>query len=559
MTKAAVPPLLDEALVGYPSFREALDAHAMIVITDLTGRIRDINDRLVELSGFARDELIGATHAIMHSGRQDRAFYEEMWRTISADRIWRGTLCNRAKSGHLYWLATTIGPLFDIRGRKVGYVGLRTDITREKLGHLLLEREQSLHARLHEGARLSVLAEELLGEIEEIRPELRLAVMRVNERGRLCLLASPRMPEAYLDAVEGVASAASGLPNARAVRTGRPVFFPTPGEVQPQRHRASEGLLHDRAEAAAWWSFPIRGPDGRVLGVLDVFADVVRDPDAIERYLLESLAAGLSVALFHQRSIELHRRYMAEMETLALQREGVLRTIGHELRTPLNHILGFADLLVQSVEDPRLREWASFIRTAGRDLMRKVEKSESFLSADPEGGHEEVRLAAHLTKLVRDWSARHRRHVEIEASEEDPRIEMSRADLERAMEYLLENVERHTPDGTRLVLSIRRRGDEAVIELSDDGPGAQGGEAGLGGLIRETRELGSRQGGLGLGLAAARHLVQRNGGRMMIGTSSEEGFTVLVRLPLARAGDADRHARAQGGEETGDLSGEREG
>ncbi|RMF17421.1 MAG: PAS domain S-box protein [Alphaproteobacteria bacterium] len=546
MAQIPSPPTLEDALANLPSFRDALDAHAMIVVTDLSGRICDINDRLLEVSGYTREELIGSTHAIMISSRQDRSFYEQLWKTISADRIWRGTLCNRAKSGHLYWLATTIGPLFDAKGRKVGYVGLRTDITREKLGHLLLEHQQRLHARLHQGALLSSLIGELLAEIEEIRPELRLAVMRINTRGRLTTLATPRMPAGYLDAVEGVSVAESGLANARAVRERRAVFLCDGEGCQAHADRMDPDaarLMREHAEAGAWWSFPIQGSEDEGLGTLDVFVRDARMPDEVECYLLETLAASLVVAIFHKRSIELYRRYMADMETLSLQREGVLRTIGHEMRTPLNHILGFADLLVRDVEDPQLRDWALFIRDAGRNLMSKVEKSENFLSTKPQGASRKIDLVDYLKERLCEWDARGEREIVFVAHDEPLCVRMSRADLDRAVDYLLENVERHTPEETKVSLSLGRRGGEALIELSDDGPGAKQGDRGVGGLIRETSDISDSREGLGLGLAAARHLIQRNGGRMMAGTSAEDGFTVLIRLPLIEelgAEDAER-------------------
>ncbi len=522
----------------------------MIVVTDLAGRIRDINDLLVETSGFTREELIGSTHAVMHSGRHDRAFYEDLWGTISADRIWRGTLCNRAKSGHLYWLATTIGPLFDSKGRKVGYIGLRTDVTREKLGHLLLEREQSLHARLHRRGRLSSLVGELLTEIEDIRPELRLAVMRIGARGRFRLLAAPRMPVSYRELVEGAAVGESDLIGARAARERRAVFLCDSESGTGVMRTAGvevERLMRDCAEAGAWWSFPIQGPAGEVLGVLDAFVASARPPDEIECYLLETLAASLAVALFHQRSIELYRRYMADIETLSLQREGVLRTIGHEMRTPLNHILGFADLLIRDVGNPRMREWAAFIRAAGRELLHKVEKSENFLSAEPQGERLGFDLTAYLKDLLGEWAMRHDREITVDIPNETLHVHVSREDLDKSLNYLLENIERHTPEKTTVRLSCSRRGSEAEIDLSDDGPGMQEGERGAGGLIRETRELSENRGGLGLGLAAARHLIQRNGGRMITGTSTRDGFSVLIRLPLAN--EAARGNAGRNGED----------
>jgi len=109
--------------------RRGVDAHSIVTFTDPQGVILDVNDKFVELSQYTREELIGAPQSIVHSARHPDSFFAELWKTVSRGEIWQGTLCNRAKGGSEYWLATTIVPLFDDDGRIERYLSIHTDVT----------------------------------------------------------------------------------------------------------------------------------------------------------------------------------------------------------------------------------------------------------------------------------------------------------------------------------------------------------------------------------------------------------------------------------------------
>lgn len=112
-----------------PGYASALDEAAIVVITDAEGRIIHCNDRFCEISGYSRDELLGATHSLVNSGRHSRAFFVAMYRTLGRGQTWRGEICNRRKDGGLYWVDTTIVPQFGVDGRVSGYISIRFDVT----------------------------------------------------------------------------------------------------------------------------------------------------------------------------------------------------------------------------------------------------------------------------------------------------------------------------------------------------------------------------------------------------------------------------------------------
>jgi PAS domain S-box-containing protein len=118
-----------EVLSLSKEYENALDESTIVSRTDLEGKIIYANDKFYEITGFSKAEVIGKTHNIVRHEENPDSFYEHMWATIKAGKIWRGTIKNRKKNKEEYIVNSLIYPVKNSSGRVVEYMAIRNDIT----------------------------------------------------------------------------------------------------------------------------------------------------------------------------------------------------------------------------------------------------------------------------------------------------------------------------------------------------------------------------------------------------------------------------------------------
>ena len=120
---------------------------SLVSTTDLKGRILHCNAAFIEVSGYARDELLGQPHNLIRHPDMPEEAFRDLWDTIAAGKPWSGLVKNRRKDGDHYWVVANVTPLLDA-GRPVAYMSVRSEPTREQI-----QAAEALYARMRDEAR----------------------------------------------------------------------------------------------------------------------------------------------------------------------------------------------------------------------------------------------------------------------------------------------------------------------------------------------------------------------------------------------------------------------
>ncbi len=105
---------------------------ASVVITDTDGAIEYVNQKFVQVTGYTANEVLGKNPRLLNSGKTPPERFEEMWRTLTAGREWRGEFLNKKKNGDLFWEYASISPITSPDGSTTHYLAVKEDISLRK-------------------------------------------------------------------------------------------------------------------------------------------------------------------------------------------------------------------------------------------------------------------------------------------------------------------------------------------------------------------------------------------------------------------------------------------
>lgn len=114
-------------------FSMAVDhSSSSIVITNNQGTILYVNPAFYKLTGYSQEEAIGKNPKILKSGKHSKIFYKKMWDLLLSEKSWEGQICNKRKSGELYWEHQVISPIKDDHGKVSYFISVKLDDTKRK-------------------------------------------------------------------------------------------------------------------------------------------------------------------------------------------------------------------------------------------------------------------------------------------------------------------------------------------------------------------------------------------------------------------------------------------
>ncbi|GAC1331791.1 MAG: hypothetical protein NVSMB17_10120 [Candidatus Dormibacteria bacterium] len=243
--------------------------------------------------------------------------------------------------------------------------------------------------------------------------------------------------------------------------------------------------------------------------------------------------------------VEELRRAVAELSQANHLKSEFLQTMSHELRTPLTAIRGFVDLLLLEISDPGQTEQLGYIKQNAEKLQTLVSDLLE-MAAVQAGRSAAVLLPMDLGPVVATTVATfateaERKGIELElVAATGPLLVMAEKYRTRTLlQHLVSNAVKFTSSGTVRV-SCRRDGADVRVEVNDTGVGIAADQ--LDAIFDPFHqvEVGMMRshGGIGVGLALSRELVELQRGRIGVSSKAGRGSTFWFTLPAIEAASA---------------------
>jgi two-component system, cell cycle sensor histidine kinase and response regulator CckA len=483
---------LSQSLKEIADIKFALDQSTIVAITDQRGIINYVNDAFCRISKYSRAELLGQDHRIINSGYHSKEFIRDLWTTIASGQVWKGELKNRAKDGSIYWVDTTIVPFLNAEGKPYQYVAIRHDITQAKLAEEQIRRQ----AELLDKAQDAILVRDMDDRV---------------------IFWNKSAEHLYGWRAEEVIG-----------KKATEIFF---NEVPPEFEEGQRQLL-EKGEYRGEFTHVTK--DGHTL-IADCRWTLVRDEQGRP---FQELIVNTDITERNRMQTELQRA--AQLSFVGELAAG----LAHEIKNPLAGIQGAVDILIRR-RDPNDPE-----REALEGIRHEVVRIDGTVRALLERARPRVlnrkqtslgELVQRAVNVARGQAASgargdHRLQITFEALDNDIVLAVDAAQIEDAVLNLIINainaIDANEMDG-HVSVKIRGEeseelGEEAVIEVADNGPGIS--QENLARIFNPF--FTTRKAGTGLGLPAVRRIVRAHGGRVEATSTEGAGSTFTIHLPL---------------------------
>jgi PAS domain S-box-containing protein len=315
---------------------------------------------------------------------------------------------------------------------------------------------------------------------------------------------------------------------------GNPAFEPTLAALAAERARTgSTEPVTERLEGARATIVPLF-MDGTVKAVFSLVSATERHLHPSYEFVVEEMVRRMRLALDR---IQLYR----EAEEANRLKDEFLGTLSHELRTPLNAIFGWARILRTRELDPNTAHAVEVIERNAEAQVRLIEEVldvSRIITGKMTLAAEAVDLRAPLRAaidMVRPGL--HAKRIRVDERIEDlPPVIGDGHRLQQVFWNLLANALKFTGEGGAITVSLRATPTHAEFEITDTGVGIR--RDVLPFVFDRFRQADSSMmrihGGLGLGLAIVRHIVELHGGTVRAVSAGEgHGATFLFQLPIA--------------------------
>jgi PAS domain S-box-containing protein len=563
MPKSRDPSELHDALTTGPWRLAAIVEWSddAIVSKDLQGNITSWNRAAERIFGYTASEIVGQNIRIIIPPDRQSEEDDVLSRISRGEVIEHFETVRVRKDGTLVPISLTVSPIRDLSGTVIGVSKIARDISAQKRAQALLERTNRQSTFL---AHVSAAFTRSRDVTQTLKTLANFAVPQIADWCAIDVvnpddLLLNRIATAHVDPTKIVFAEtvrtlyedpSAPYSPAAVVRTGVPAFVSVitdemiaaaaPHDAERMRIIQSLGLrsylcvpmiTHDRTYGALTLATSV---SGRVYTEEDLrFA--------------EDIGSRSALAIENTRAFE-------QLEAANRLKDEFLATLSHELRTPLNAVLGYTRILrAGTLSGERVTQ-----------ALQTIERNAAALTQIVEDVLDVSRIIAGKTRLQVQQVDLERvipdavESVSPAAEAKGVRIEMildtgrgaiaGDADrLQQVVWNLLSNAVKFTPRGGRVQVRLERVNSHVEITVSDTGIGIP--PEFLPHIFERFRqaEAGTtrRHGGLGLGLAIARHIVEMHGGTIHVASDGEgKGATFRVKLPSVIV-HRERHPEAE--------------
>jgi PAS domain S-box-containing protein len=537
-------------------YRELVEnANDIVFMLDLEGNVTSINKAVESITGYTQRELIGMNMSEFLTPRSTDSARRMTERKLAGEERTNYEVDVRAKGGRVFTLEIS-SRLAINQGKPVGVQGVARDITNRRLAEEALrqadQRALSEYERLlekvaglaqtlgtardllaifrglREFTRLSVPCDGLFVSLYDPHRDVRTACYGWGDGEEIDTSELPPMPVNFTG------------PNSRAVRTNQ-VIITNDYQAETLGHPALLVGPDNGLRPQSSLSAPM-AVMGRIIGTIEVQTYETAAYRAEHATAIRMAANLTAVAIENVRLLERESTARASAEESNRLKDEFLATVSHELRTPLTAILGWSRML----EGGSLE---SEVATRAIETIKRNAKSQAqiiddildvsriitgnlYLELNP------VEIAPVLeaaVNVVRPTADAKGIQIDVDFEPEPAAVPGDIHRLQQVFWNLLSNAVKFTPSGGRVTVGLRHQGSQVEITVADTGQGITPQFMPfVFDRFRQADSTSTRQhGGLGLGLAIARHLVEIHGGS--ISASSEgpgTGAIFTVRLPL---------------------------
>jgi PAS domain S-box-containing protein len=540
-----------------------------IVSKTLDGVITSWNAAAERLFGYTPAEAIGQPILLIIPPDHLDEERQVIAKIRAGERVDTFETVRCRKDGTLVDVAITVSPIRNRSGTIVAASKIVRDISEfrrnERQREELLARERSAledataaRDRLQFLAEVSALLTSSLDYEATLDRAVHLALPRLgdfcnvlvqNEHGRLRHSAwahvvrekEPLVRELIAALFEGPAEKQTPTYASRVMTSGKTVVAPHDAlvaavdrlsPVDPRMREIGEQL---RPYAYVGAPLLVRGRPIGVMSCVRSAHESARDYTEPEIALIEDFARRVSLAIENARLFR-------EADELNRLKDEFLATVSHELRTPLSAILGWSRLLsTGQLDAEKARRAVEIIERNTHAQTRLVDDILDVARGMAGNVHLETKpldltaVAQRGIDSVAPAAAAKQIHIDVHAA---PRVcvigDASR--LQQVIWNLLSNAVKFTPSGGEVTVSVTALDGSAQLEVSDTGAGIPAEFLPyVFDKFRQADASFTRQyGGLGLGLAITRHLVELHGGTIEARSGGKgQGATFCVRLPVA--------------------------